>query len=234
MLKGFCLTCRGAAWLLRAEPERGFDAYREGMAVLSRLPNAEPAANRALWPLVLASLGDARARDAIGEAHRLGVGAFAMNCGLLDHAEAVLAGRAGDRRRAEALAARAAPSFVNCSTWAVLARYLAAPAARSDGWGEPHAWLADAVDVFSMHGLDALAAHAEQLRRAGEPNPWAAEGITNREADVLRLVGQGLANKEIASRLRVSPRTVEKHVESLLRKTGTRTRVDLALRAGAT
>ncbi len=234
MLRGFCLTCRGVAWLMAAQPELGSDAYREGMAVLSRLPNAEPAANRALWPLVLASLGDTRAADAIGEARRLGVSAFTMNRGLLDWAEAVLAGRAGDRRRADALAARAAATFVNSGTWAVLARYLAAAAARSDGWGEPQAWLAEAVDVFSVHGLERLAARAGELQRAGEPNPWAAEGITNREADVLRLIGQGLANKEIAILLRVSPRTVEKHVESLLRKTGRRNRVDLALRAGAT
>jgi DNA-binding NarL/FixJ family response regulator len=178
--------------------------------------------------------GPFRAVDAVVEARRLGVSAFRMNAGLLDYADAVLAGRAGDRHRADTLATRAAANFVNSGTWAVLARYLAAPAARSEGWGGPQVWLAEAADVFSIHGLDRLAARAGELQRAGEPNPWAAEGITNREADVLRLIGQGLANKEIASRLRVSPRTVEKHVESLLRKTGTRTRVDLALRAGTT
>jgi DNA-binding NarL/FixJ family response regulator len=49
-----------------------------------------------------------------------------------------------------------------------------------------------------------------------------AAGITAREADVLRLVAGGLANKQIAVGLHLSPRTVEKHVESLLRKTGAR------------
>jgi DNA-binding NarL/FixJ family response regulator len=44
---------------------------------------------------------------------------------------------------------------------------------------------------------------------------------------VLRLVAGGLANKEIAARLHLSPRTVEKHVESLLRKTGARSRTGL-------
>ncbi|HXZ71474.1 MAG TPA: LuxR C-terminal-related transcriptional regulator, partial [Streptosporangiaceae bacterium] len=58
-------------------------------------------------------------------------------------------------------------------------------------------------------------------------NPWAAAGITAREADVLRLVAGGLANKQIAARLHLSPRTVEKHVESLLRKTGARSRTGL-------
>ena len=37
---------------------------------------------------------------------------------------------------------------------------------------------------------------------------------------MLGLVADGLANKEIAARLYLSVRTVEKHVESLLRKTG--------------
>jgi DNA-binding NarL/FixJ family response regulator len=79
-----------------------------------------------------------------------------------------------------------------------------------------------------------MAGRAEQLRRAAEPNPWAGDGITDREAAVLRLIGQGLANKEIAAKLGVSPRTVEKHVENVLRKSGCRTRVELALRVPTT
>ena len=48
---------------------------------------------------------------------------------------------------------------------------------------------------------------------------------------MLRLVAGGLANKQIAARLQLSPRTVEKHVESLLRKTGARSRTGLAAAA---
>ena len=48
---------------------------------------------------------------------------------------------------------------------------------------------------------------------------------------MLRLVADGLANKQIATRLRLSPRTVEKHVESLLRKTGARSRTGLVAAA---
>jgi len=55
---------------------------------------------------------------------------------------------------------------------------------------------------------------------------------TAREAEVLAGVAQGLANKEIAARLSLSPRTVEKHVESLMRKMDTRTRTGLAAAAG--
>jgi DNA-binding NarL/FixJ family response regulator len=39
---------------------------------------------------------------------------------------------------------------------------------------------------------------------------------------VLRLAAQGLGNREIAERMFLSPRTVEKHVASLLAKTGLR------------
>ncbi len=52
--------------------------------------------------------------------------------------------------------------------------------------------------------------------------------MTGREADVLGLLAQGLTNREIAERMFLSPRTVEKHVASLLAKTGLRRRAQLA------
>jgi DNA-binding CsgD family transcriptional regulator len=52
--------------------------------------------------------------------------------------------------------------------------------------------------------------------------------VTAREADVLALVAEGRANREIAERLFLSPRTVEKHVERLLAKTGATRRAELA------
>jgi DNA-binding CsgD family transcriptional regulator len=232
MLLGFTLACRGMCGVLGDEKD-ALEVYGQGMAVLAGLPNAEPASNRALWPLVLASVGDRRAAAAIGEARSLRVEAFDMNRGLILCAEAVLAGRAGEPRRAERLEAAARPLFANGEGWAVLARFLAAPAARAGGWGAPDRWLTDASAVFEARGLDVLARRAVQLRRSGDPNPWAAYGITDREAGVLRLVGEGLTNKEIAVCLIVSPRTVEKHVENLLRKTGCRSRVDLAVYATA-
>ena len=67
----------------------------------------------------------------------------------------------------------------------------------------------------------------------GGQRRWAGLGITAREADVLDLVVQGLANKEIAARLLLSPRTVEKHVEALLRKLEARSRTHLVTVAEA-
>ena len=75
-----------------------------------------------------------------------------------------------------------------------------------------------------------LADRCRQLLAGSRPSRWIRLGVTTREADVLRLVAEGLANREIAARLHVSPRTVEKHVESLLRKTGARSRTELAAR----
>jgi DNA-binding CsgD family transcriptional regulator len=73
------------------------------------------------------------------------------------------------------------------------------------------------------------------LRRLGAPVPrrhgasvvpeaLRAIGITPREAEVLELVGQGLSNPEIAKRLYISARSVEKHVERLMAKTDTSNR----------
>ena len=61
---------------------------------------------------------------------------------------------------------------------------------------------------------------------------WARLGITDRQADVLRLVATGISNKEIAARLHLSPRTVEKHVENLLRITAAQSRTQLVAIAG--
>ncbi|GAA4571758.1 ATP-binding protein [Planotetraspora kaengkrachanensis] len=52
------------------------------------------------------------------------------------------------------------------------------------------------------------------------PDPLRAAGVTPRELEVFWLVGDRLQNREIADRLRVSERTVESHVSSLLRKLG--------------
>jgi len=51
--------------------------------------------------------------------------------------------------------------------------------------------------------------------------------FTQRETDVLELLTQGLSNTEMGQRLHLSPRTVEKYVSSLLRKTETNNRAEL-------
>mgnify|MGYP001150529801 CR=1 FL=1 len=116
--------------------------------------------------------------------------------------------------------------------WADLARLLTAETALAGGWGQPRRWLETAARSFGAHGIDPLAARCRRLLEQPQPSRWARMGITDRQADVLRLVTEGRSNKEIAARLHLSPRTAEKHVESLLRKTAARSRTQLVALAG--
>ena len=53
-------------------------------------------------------------------------------------------------------------------------------------------------------------------------------GLTEREADVLRLVARALSNREIGAALSISEHTVANHVKSILRKTGCANRTEAA------
>lgn len=64
----------------------------------------------------------------------------------------------------------------------------------------------------------------------------AASGLTARETEVLRMIAEGLANKEIAYRLGISEHTVKFHVSALLGKLGAGSRaeaVGAGIRQGA-
>ena len=60
---------------------------------------------------------------------------------------------------------------------------------------------------------------------------WAS--LTTTENRIAALVHDGLTNREIGTRLFVSPRTVQTHVSHILQKTGLRSRVEIARSAGA-
>jgi DNA-binding NarL/FixJ family response regulator len=62
--------------------------------------------------------------------------------------------------------------------------------------------------------------------QAGSRTP-AAPQLTDRETEVLRLVAKGLAYKQIADRLVLSPRTVQNHVQNTLGKLQLHNRVEL-------
>ena len=116
--------------------------------------------------------------------------------------------------------------------WADIARLCAAEPAQADGWGTPRRWLEAAAGTFDRYGIESLALRCRRLLAEPPPSRWSQLGITGRQADVLRLVAEGISNKEIAARLHLSPRTVEKHIENLLRKTDARSRTQLVAVAG--
>jgi DNA-binding NarL/FixJ family response regulator len=63
------------------------------------------------------------------------------------------------------------------------------------------------------------------------PKELAEFSLTHREVQVLRHVGLGLSNKEIAKSLGISVETVKEHVQNILRKTKATDRTDAAVKA---
>jgi DNA-binding CsgD family transcriptional regulator len=223
---------RGMLALLDDDRAGALDGLGRGTAILDTLSQQGPASYRGMWPLLLAAHGDRRAVTAIGQARRIGLTVNRANRGLLGYADAILAGRAGDRHRAAELAQGADDELRHFPVWADLARLCAAEPALADDWGSPRRWLEAAADAFARNGIEPLVRRCRRLLDGPQPSRWSRLGITDREADVLRLVAEGSSNKEIAARLHLSPRTVEKHVESLLRKTATQSRTQLVAVAG--
>jgi len=66
---------------------------------------------------------------------------------------------------------------------------------------------------------------------ANGPVQYPAGTLTARQAEVLRLVGQGRTDKEIGRQLAISPRTVEMHVAHAMRTLESKTRTEAALQA---
>ena len=242
--------CRATLCLLAADLGAAHARMTNGAGLLLSSPATIAPPFLGLWPLLGALLGRDAAGDGTGDGTGDGAGdatsAAARDraahgtrhlvvAALLGYADAVLAGRQGHPAAAEAAFAAADRQMGPLVAWyRQYARRLAAEAALADGWGEPVTWLREAAAYFAARDDERVAAACRSLlRRAGAPvprpaghgdlpGPLRALGVTEREADVLKLVALGLGNREIAERMFLSPRTVEKHVASLLAKTGLR------------
>jgi DNA-binding NarL/FixJ family response regulator len=57
------------------------------------------------------------------------------------------------------------------------------------------------------------------------------ERLSERELDVLRLLAEGLHNKEVAGRLHISRRTVDRHCDNIYAKLGVSSRVEAVVEA---
>ena len=69
---------------------------------------------------------------------------------------------------------------------------------------------------------------AQRLRKKA-PEDELIEPLTDRERDVLRLLGQGMSNKEIGSQLFITERTARTYVSNILGKLGLASRTQAAL-----
>jgi len=74
-----------------------------------------------------------------------------------------------------------------------------------------------------------LGRFAKQAREGSEM----AASLTRRELQILELISTGLTMRQTATRLGISPRTVETHVAKLYRKLAVRTRVQAVARAAS-
>jgi len=92
---------------------------------------------------------------------------------------------------------------------------------------------AGGLTVFDPRVHATLLAAAAGAARAGSPGtdsqpgrPAALpDGMTQREAEILGLIAQGLTNTEIAERLFLSNHTIKTHINRIFAKTGSRDRV---------
>jgi DNA-binding CsgD family transcriptional regulator len=82
---------------------------------------------------------------------------------------------------------------------------------------------ASRLDADAVEAVLGAAGHRVSRRRVGPA------GLTAREVEVLRLLAQGLSNKEIARRLVISPKTVANHVEHIYAKIDASTRARASL-----
>jgi PAS domain S-box-containing protein len=83
------------------------------------------------------------------------------------------------------------------------------------------------ADLSSEEEAEATAGNVQGAAVTQSPEPRQRAALNGRETEVLRLLVQGLANKEIAARMEISESAVKNTIQQLFAKTGVRTRSQL-------
>jgi len=234
--------CRAMLSLLRENRSRALRELDTAEAFLSDRPTALLWVFRGLRVLV-ATVEGRDLNTVVAGVDSPGLKKLAHHRALFGYAEAVRLGRDGGvEAAAESFSAARASMDEAGGGFGVgfLALRLVAEAALEDHWGDPASWLAEAEEFFTHTAQPRvvsacrsllLAAGVTPPRRGGEsevPATLGSLGVSMREFEVLALVAARLTNKEIAARLFLSRRTVEKHVQHLLTKTDLHSRTELS------
>jgi ATP/maltotriose-dependent transcriptional regulator MalT len=168
---------------------------------------------------LLAKLADVSGRqrvEALAELARARVAARSADVAAADHFRRALNAFAALGLRLESARARLE-----------LAQVLAeiAPAAAADVARRSR----DELDALgAIREADAAAALMRSLGVTGRTGPRQVGLLSKRETEVLRLLSEGLSNKEIAARLFISPKTAEHHLGRIYDKLGVKARSEAA------
>jgi two-component system, NarL family, nitrate/nitrite response regulator NarL len=71
----------------------------------------------------------------------------------------------------------------------------------------------------------------QPLKKLSKVRPYQIDFLTTRERQIVRVMAEGLTNKEIAQRLKLAEGTVKVHLHRIYRKLGIANRTALAVRA---
>lgn len=89
--------------------------------------------------------------------------------------------------------------------------------------------LAEAIRAANRGEVHLDASVTREVAQALRPGPHSLSALTQRERDILHLVGRGMSNKEIAAALSISERTARTHVSNILLKLQLSSRTQAAL-----
>jgi DNA-binding CsgD family transcriptional regulator len=190
-----------------------------------------------LEQLVQARLADDRVREAAHAAEALGVVAGASGRERVEAAAALARGRvasvAGDAHAVNLLQeavngfARLGLRLEVAQARLELARALVVQSPAAAIETARHA-RNELEALGASREADAAAALMRSLGARGRAGPRSVGSLSRRETEVLRLLGEGLSNREVADRLFISPKTAEHHVSRIYGKLGLKSRAEAA------